>query len=391
MVRRKQPGGNQRRRPGGDDPGDLVGQRGARVAHAGPEELREPRRLHRIHRGLTERHTADIREYDVHRVAGFDQLEEQEAIDGDEHRAHQVDRPPTDAVGELAEQRQREELDRAADENGVEEEAAREPQLLGAVGEHENVHHVEGDVGRKARAERQHDLFRMALQKLDERSLDHGATRLDPLEHRRLDYAEPDEETDADQHDTQEERNAPAPGEELVVGQLRYQGKDASRQKKADRNAELRKAAEESALAFGRALDDEQHRSAPLAPHAQTLDEAHRHEQYGRPDSDRVVGRQNADDERRDTHDHQRCDERHLASDAIAEMAEENGPERPRHVADRKGSEGRDRADQRVERRKEELAEDERRSGPVQKEVVPLDGGTHDRRDQDAVDHRPVR
>ena len=88
---------------------------------------------------------------------------------------------------------------------------------------------------------------------------------------------------------------------------------------------------------------------------------------------DAKVGRQ-ADQERRDPHDQQRQDEHRLAADAVAEVPEHDPADRPCGEADGVRAERQQRADQRLCLREEQVTEDQRRGGAVQKEVVPLDG-----------------
>ena len=61
---------------------------------------------------------------------------------------------------------------------------------------------------------------------------------------------------------------------------------------------------DEAAAAVRRVLDRHQHGAAPLAADADALREAQHDEQHRRPDADRVVGRQQPDQKRRDAHDH---------------------------------------------------------------------------------------
>ena len=90
---------------------------------------------------------------------------------------------------------------------------------------------------------------------------------------------------------------------------------------------------------------------------------------------ERVVGRQQADRRRRHAHDQQRQIEHGLAADLVAEMTEHDPAERPRNEAQGVGAERQQRTHRRIECRKEQFVEDQRRGGAVQEEVVPLDGG----------------
>ena len=95
----------------------------------------------------------------------------------------------------------------------------------------------------------------------------------------------------------------------------------------------------------------------------------------GASDADRRVRRQAADQERREAHDQQRGHEHRLAPDAVAEVTEDDAAQRARGEADGERAERRERADQRLGVREEQLVEDERGGCPVEEEVVPLDRG----------------
>src|SRR2546426_944435 len=80
--------------------------------------------------------------------------------------------------------------------------------------------------------------------------------------------------------------------------------------------------------------------------------------------------------QQRGTEDHQE-QRRHqggLAPDAVAEVAEEDSPQRPGDEADGERAVGQDQTDKRVVVRKEEARKDECGRSPVQEKVVPLDG-----------------
>jgi len=122
-------------------------------------------------------------------------------------------------------------------------------------------------------------------------------------------------------------------------------------------------------------LDGHQDRAAPLAADADALEHPQEDEGDRGRDADRRVRRKDADRRGREAHDQQRDHEHRLASGAVAEVAEDDPAERARREADAEGRERREGADRRVDLREEQVAEDQRRGGPVQEEVVPLDGG----------------
>ncbi len=85
------------------------------------------------------------------------------------------------------------------------------------------------------------------------------------------------------------------------------------------------------------------------------------------------IGRHEGDGEGRQPHAQQRRDQRRLAADAIAVMAENRGADRPAGKADEIGAEREQRRRQRILIGKVELAEHQAGRGAVEKEVVPLD------------------
>src|SRR5262249_29435420 len=116
----------------------------------------------------------------------------------------------------------------------------------------------------------------------------------------------------------------------------------------------------------------QKHGTTPFPADADTLHGAQDGEDHRAPDADRRVGRHKRDQEGRDAHAQERGDQRGLAADAVAVMAEDRRADRAGREADEVGSEGEKGGRVRVLMRKEELAEDETGRGAVEKEVVPL-------------------
>jgi hypothetical protein len=110
-------------------------------------------------------------------------------------------------------------------------------------------------------------------------------------------------------------------------------------------------------------LQRHEHRAAPFAAEAQTLQEPQRREQHCGPQADRGVCRQQPDGKRGEPHDQQRDHEDVLAPDLVAVVAEHDAAEWPCDEADGVRRERQQGADQRLEARKEQLVEDERRRG----------------------------
>ena len=82
-----------------------------------------------------------------------------------------------------------------------------------------------------------------------------------------------DEHADAQQHDAEQERHAPAPGHELLVRQRTEDRKDGGRHQKADRHSRLHPTAIQTAAAPMAVFDGHQDGSAPFAADSQPLNE----------------------------------------------------------------------------------------------------------------------
>src|SRR6516225_9901046 len=87
-------------------------------------------------------------------------------------------------------------------------------------------------------------------------------------------------------------------------------------------------------------LNRQQDGAAPLPADADALYETEESQDDRSPDADAVIGRHERHQERRDSHQHQRCDQRPFAADTIAVMAENDCPDRPRNETDRIDTEG---------------------------------------------------
>ncbi len=80
-----------------------------------------------------------------------------------------------------------------------------------------------------------------------------------------------------------------------------------------------------------------------------------------------------------------------LAADLVAVVAEDHPADRPGDEAHRERREGQERAYQRIEAGKEQLVEDQRGGDAVDEEVVPLQRGPDQTRDDDATHRRGRR
>jgi hypothetical protein len=218
-----------------------------------------------------------------------------------------------------------------------------------------------------------------------------GAGVLDPLERRGLVQPQPHEQPDGDQDGAEQERDPPAPGQErLVRGDLLDDQEHDRGQEQAGGHAHLRPAAEEAAPALRGVLDRHEHRPAPLAADADALGDAQHHQQDRGPDADGVIGRHQPDEEGRHPHDEQRQHQHGLAPDPVAEVTEDDPPERPGREADPVGGQGQQGARGRLGLGEEQLVEHQGGGGAVEEEVLPLDGGADEARRHHLPDGAPL-
>ncbi len=147
---------------------------------------------------------------------------------------------------------------------------------------------------------------------------------------------------------------------------------DGERQEESDRRGRLDPRRVEAALVVRRVLGHVDRRTAVLTAEGQALGETEEQEDRWREDADRLVRRQEADDDGRDAHDRDRHQERVLASDDVADPAEDDRAKGPDEEARGVGGERRQERRGGVGAREEDRRQ-ERREGRVEIEVVPLD------------------
>ena len=133
-------------------------------------------------------------------------------------------------------------------------------------------------------------------------------------------------------------------------------------------------------------LHRHQHCAAPLAAHAEALEEPQQHEQDGSCDADLAIGGQQPDAKGGHAHDHEGGHQHGLAPQLVAIMAEHDASQRPGDEAHRIGGKRRRRTRHRVEIGKEQLVEHQCRRRAVQEEIVPFDGGADEAGENHAAD-----
>ena len=210
---------------------------------------------------------------------------------------------------------------------------------------------------------------------LGDRRLGSVAALLDGLEDGGVLELEADPESEADQHRGEQERHAPAPGLELLLGEgEREAGESAVGHEVAGGRADLGGRGPESAAPRIAVFAGQQDGAAPFAADGDTLGEAQQHQDDRRGDADAGVAGQESDEERRDADEQQRDHQQLFASDDVAESAEHEPTDRACDVADGVGGEREQGSRERVGLGEEDDREDQRGGGRVDREVVPLEG-----------------
>ena len=147
----------------------------------------------------------------------------------------------------------------------------------------------------------------------------------------------------------EQERQAPAPGEELLGGELGGEVERDGGQADTGRGAHLRERAVEAALALGGVLDGHQGGAAPLTADGEALHQPQHRQQDGGEDADGRVGGHQAHEHGRGAHGDEGDDEHLLAAHAVTEVAEHHAADRAGEEPDTEGGERQQGADEGVE------------------------------------------
>lgn len=243
-----------------------VADRGTAQADAGQEKLRVQRRQRPVgeaHEGAEDhqRHT------NPGQVPGLDELEQREQPDQQEHSVDAEYLLAAHAVGDHSANPRRDQPCLRADGDDVLQVACLQSQLVCSVAQDEaSGEHVAGGVVAHEDQRCLDDLLRMLAEQRGQR----GGLGLLGLGHfledRGFLHAPADVVADEDQHEAEQERNAPAPSHELLRGNyVRNYGADCGGQQHACRNPELREDPEFAARMIRRVLRRHQCRTSPLA------------------------------------------------------------------------------------------------------------------------------
>jgi hypothetical protein len=369
--------GDHRRQAAAQDAAEVEGRRGAGVAHPGREQVGQEG----AQRSVDEAHDqqADRQEgADGRQRAGHHHQRQQDA-DPDGHGAAGHQHPArAGGVGPVAGHDDAAGHEQDADQLGAQHGRAAIAQVLGAVAQREGGHQiVDGEAadGRQRPAE---GGLPVVAQQLAQR---HGRRRLvgdGGGEVGGLGQLQPHPQPHPDQGRAAQERQAPAPGLELVRRQDQAQDQEqAVGGDEADRRAQLREHAEPRAPARRRVLDRQQGRPAPLAAQAEALAEPQQAQQGRGQPAGRGVGGQEGDGQGRAAHQQQRGHQGRLAPHPVAEVAEGHRAERPGQEGHAQAGEGGHLLQAGRLGREEQLAEHQRGGGGVDVEVVELHRRAH--------------
>ena len=183
-----------------------------------------------------------------------------------------------------------------------------------------------------------------------------------------------DDVADDGDRDAQPERDAPAPGEQLVLGERGDRDEDQGGEQLAALGAAEGEAGEEAAPVRRRVFQRHGVGAGLLAGGGDALQDAAEHEQDRGEAADLVAGGQAADEERRQAHQDQREDHDLLAAQPVAEVAEEQRADRAGRVGDTEGGQREQGRGGRVGLVEEDLREDQGGGAAVDEEVVVLQG-----------------
>ena len=256
----------------------MIAQRGAAVARARAEAFRDQRGLRAIQPGVEDGEREHDGQDEERRHPGIHQQEVGEGKGGHEDAAEQVPTPPPKAVGQIAEERDREELQHGGNGDRVQNEPPAQVQLLHAIGHHKDGEDVERGLLSEARACTEQNLGRAVPERRDDRGTCLALLRLHPGEERRLQDAQADIQADNDQQPAQEERDAPTPGEEARPGGSLDDVDHDGGEHQPDGYAHLRPAGPEATMALVPVFQRQQDRATPFPADAQALAEPQEHE-----------------------------------------------------------------------------------------------------------------
>ncbi|KAI3489217.1 hypothetical protein L1887_46261 [Cichorium endivia] len=376
-----QRGGNKRRKPAADHACHLIAHARAAVAVACAKQLGEHRLLHAHHHIVR-----DVGEHDGEEDNPEDRLrlerhKEWPGAEGANQRPGNVNATAAKPVRQPGEAGDSQAADPADEQANIEEQLARQTEILRRVVQRERG----DDIHRQQLAQAQGDNFQKSARVLNQR-FHHRQTlfgerffQLLFFKLCRLLHPVTDPQRCNDQHDAEDERNAPAPAQELLVGgELADERYQPGGKQQAYAVPDLHAAAVKGFPVLRRALNGQQRRAAPFAADGEALDGAQGDQQYRRPPADRGKRGENTDKRGGDPH-HPDGEHQHaLAAQAIAEVAEDHPAQRAKQKADAEGGKRGERAHRGADLGKKLAVEHQRGSNAVKQKIIPVDDGTRE-------------
>ncbi len=206
------------------------------------------------------------------------------------------------------------------------------------------------------------------------------------LEFGRHDHAQAGKQRQNIERQGHEEREAPAPGQEFRVGQLRGEDdEEGAGQTKAHGGTQLRHHRVPAALSFRRIHGQKRNETIPCTAKANALSNAEHGEQDRREHASVVIGRQEADRHGRSTEREQRCGQFDGASELAVDLQKQERANRTGDEGERKYCEGIERCRERIDKREEDVREDQRRGDGINEEVEKFRHSGQDDRDRNAI------
>ena len=179
-----------------------------------------------------------------------------------------------------------------------------------------------------------------------------------------------------DDDEAEDKRNPPAPGSERLLGKIMRERQEYRRGEDLPGLHALKAEAGVVAAPPKRSmLEDHRAGAGDLSGDREALDEAECHQKDRSEHAGLLVGRQERDGHRRETHEKHAQEQHGLAAVRVTPMAKKECADRPGDIADTVGCQRRDNGDLGVLRRKEDLGEDQGGGRCVDEEVIVLQRG----------------
>ena len=186
-------------------------------------------------------------------------------------------------------------------------------------------------------------------------------------------------QSDDHQHCAEQEGNAPAPNQELILRhECHYAQECDIGQDQTRRRADLNEAAIESAPVWRRVFHRHQDCAAPFSANTDALKNSHRHQQDGRPDADLFVGGKQTDDNGGQAHAQEAKDEHVFAAQTVAKVPDDHAAQGPGYETYGKSRESCQLTGDIGDIRKEQGSEDQRCRRGVDEKVIPLESGSNE-------------